>query len=350
MESKELITDLKKFSYREVLQCSYTEWYQLFEPYLIKSQVIPLNNKLIEYLKSDSMKIPSKFLLGLDKSQLSDDDEEEEESEEEESEEEEENEEQKEPELNKLEVMELLEELNIIVSKSIEELQGSVIPKLNWSAPKDAIWISASKNLQCKNLGDILLLLKSSDDIEYDLNRAFELCYDKERVDLSTVNYNLILKTWFNMDHGFEFRCFILNGKLVGISQRDSNYYSYLKQEKEWVIKLIINFFNHVIKEKFPLTNYTVDIYVVKLTKSIKILDFNPVSTATHPLLFEWSELLELNNDDKLPIFRFIESEVDSQYNRSIRSGLNSYPIDLVHSNSNEVDQLLNQIKIEDKQ
>ena len=31
----------------------------------------------------------------------------------------------------------------------IIELGGAVVPKLNWSAPKDAIWLSPDKQLKC---------------------------------------------------------------------------------------------------------------------------------------------------------------------------------------------------------
>ena len=39
-------------------------------------------------------------------------------------------------------------------------LGGDVFPKLNWSAPRDAAWISFDKTMKCKLVTDVLLLLK----------------------------------------------------------------------------------------------------------------------------------------------------------------------------------------------
>ena len=36
------------------------------------------------------------------------------------------------------------------IKDTIAELGGSVAPKLNWSAPKDATWISATNSMECR--------------------------------------------------------------------------------------------------------------------------------------------------------------------------------------------------------
>ncbi|CAB9508493.1 division cycle protein 123 [Seminavis robusta] len=53
-------------------------------------------------------------------------------------------------------------QLNQQIEEAIEALGGSVVPKLNWSAPKDATWVNEG-TLKCKTPGDVYLLLKSSD-------------------------------------------------------------------------------------------------------------------------------------------------------------------------------------------
>ena len=44
-----------------------------------------------------------------------------------------------------------------------------VVPKLNWSCPVDAKWVSTNDQLGCSNADEILLLLKCSDRIASDL-------------------------------------------------------------------------------------------------------------------------------------------------------------------------------------
>jgi len=52
-----------------------------------------------------------------------------------------------------------------------------VVPKLDWSAPKDATWISATNSMECRTPNDVYLL-KSSNFITHDLEQAFDGCED----------------------------------------------------------------------------------------------------------------------------------------------------------------------------
>jgi hypothetical protein len=74
----------------------------------------------------------------------------------------------------------------------LKEFGGKAFVKLNWSAPKvrlqqnlgrrvtqhrapcfqDAKWVNFAGNLRCQSVGDVLLLLKSSDFIAHDLTHA----------------------------------------------------------------------------------------------------------------------------------------------------------------------------------
>ncbi len=47
-------------------------------------------------------------------------------------------------------------ELHQAVTSSIEQLGGSVIPRLNWSTPTDALWISQSNSLMCTNADQVI--------------------------------------------------------------------------------------------------------------------------------------------------------------------------------------------------
>ena len=73
---------------------------------------------------------------------------------------------------------------------------GDVFPKLNWSAPRDATWISCDKTLKCKFVSDILLLVKSSDFALRDLTQPFLHCEDAAEVDERAEQLFLVLRQW----------------------------------------------------------------------------------------------------------------------------------------------------------
>lgn len=51
-----------------------------------------------------------------------------------------------------------LPELFAEIDAAIEELGGCVAPKLNWSAPHDAAWVSSSRSLACRNADEVRTL------------------------------------------------------------------------------------------------------------------------------------------------------------------------------------------------
>jgi len=61
-------------------------------------------------------------------------------------------------------------ELEAALTAGIEALGGTVCPKLNWSVPRDAAWVNGG-TLRCETAGDVMLLLKSSDFVQHDLER-----------------------------------------------------------------------------------------------------------------------------------------------------------------------------------
>jgi hypothetical protein len=165
-------------------------------------------------------------------------------------------------------------ELEQSLRAAIAELGGAVAPKLTWSTPKDAVWMSTTNNMRCCNPGEVILLLKASDSVAYDLQDAYGQCSDynqsgdsggvsgsgasgggggggsgsggggdgdgtKKSVSESvnedgargrlTEGVRLTLRKWFDLSPAMEFRCFVKAGNLRGICQRDvSNFYPYL--------------------------------------------------------------------------------------------------------------------------
>jgi hypothetical protein len=141
-------------------------------------------------------------------------------------------------------------ELEREIRSVIEEFDGSVFPKLDWSAPRDSTWISWSGTLRCQNLSEIYLLLKSSDFIAHDLSFAYEHC--TEASDDSR-QFHLILRRWQPRLHpAMEYRCFIVNHQLVAICQRDyQNYYEFLASMVPAIRRALIEFHRLHIQHQF---------------------------------------------------------------------------------------------------
>ena len=224
------------------------------------------------------------------------------------------------------------------IKATIDELDGSVVPKLNWSAPKDATWISATNSMECQTPNDIYLLLKSSDFITHDLEHAFDDCEDEScsqsrresnddvQVKLGsenevedsrsddqqssqrlnnassspgsiaqTVLYCLVLrKTIPAMTTSLEFRCFVSARNLLCICQRDLNHYEFLASLIPKFLPLIQEFFDTSLKNTFPEKNFVFDIYIPPPHARVWLIDINPWAPRTDPLLFSWLELLAM--------------------------------------------------------
>lgn len=193
-------------------------------------------------------------------------------------------------------------ELHQLIKDKIVELGGEVAPKLNWTAPKDAVWISPHQNtIKCTCPNDIYLLLKSSNFITYDLEHAFDDCTPTQASSgaaLSSFKPVLVLRSYFNPHTAMEFRCFVKHRNLVGISQRDLNYYEFLEPLKEHIVAKISQLFNSKIRYTFPDGNFVFDVYIPEgedepLSRA-RLIDINPWAPHTDSLLFGWSELLEM--------------------------------------------------------
>ncbi|CAF4139937.1 unnamed protein product [Adineta steineri] len=296
-----MTSDLPRASVQDVLNCSFTVWYPLFERYSIKSVMLNLTDDILEYLRSDDFYLPTSANEAMDEMRRvnanpsSDDDDDEDHWSDEDTDT-----------TKKISFPEFEQKI-----KDVLDQYEAVFPKLNWSSPKDARWMISDNRLKCTNLADIFLLLKSSDFITHDLCEPFKFCYDDDQSLLSTIKYVLVLREWSALQPSKEFRCFVKNNRIIGISQRDSeNYYEFIGSSADQIRDNIIEFFNRNIQNKFPSIDFVIDIYR-KNSNKLYILDFNPWGPMTDSLLFHWPELLNLSteNNNEKPEFRYVNSQ-----------------------------------------
>ena len=70
--------------------------------------------------------------------------------------------------------------------------------------------------------------------------------------------FQLVLRKWANLSLGMEFRCFIRNNQLIGVSQRDwRQYYDFIEAEKETFASEIQKFIAEKVLPHFPSQNCT---------------------------------------------------------------------------------------------
>lgn len=270
----------------EVLACQLSNWYEKFrglpkdsysrKSVTIKSVVLPVPASFIEYLLSDGVQLPldaTKISSCIPKVVDPDDDD----SWGEEDDEDDATESFSFPELSEQ------------IQSAIDTLGGAVLPKLNWSCPKDATWINGG-TLKCQTPGDVYILLKSSDFCMHDILHAFDNATGEPP---SHINYELVLRQWCNLNPSMEFRSFVASGDVVAISQRNhTQHFPHLSSEKLIVRSQILDFYDEYIQENFPgKGNYSFDVYIDKQER-VWLLDFNVWGSQTDSLLFSWEELL----------------------------------------------------------
>ncbi|KAG5418989.1 CDC123 [Candida metapsilosis] len=312
----------------EILQCSFSRWCDLFKDHLYPYRVInPLPPSFIEYLLSDGIKLATKQekLEQTSDNEYSDWEEED----------------VTEPEPVHSKFIDLHDQIN----KYVQELGGKVIPKLNWSAPKDASWLIPGNTIRCIEANDIYLLLKSSDHIVDDLLHPFS---EVENANDIKVAYELVLKKWIDINPALEFRVFVKDGKILGVSQRDLNYYDFLDDLQSELNEKMHEFVYSKAVSKLQLNKFILDVYIPRPFDKVYIVDVNPFSRKSDSLLFTWNELLiRTPKDDNDYEFRLInETNIGAfakkQYSES------QVPIDVVGA-ANDTEALINLAREWDK-
>ncbi|PMD43029.1 D123-domain-containing protein [Hyaloscypha variabilis F] len=262
-----------------ILHCSSDYWHPKYRSSALKSRIIPLTPPFLSYLREDGIILPSEtptfptpstYNASTSSTPWDDDPD-------------------PDPSL-------AFPSIHQSIKDTIHELGGLVAPKLNWSAPKDATWISMKKNsMECATPNDIYLLLKSSDFVTHDLEHAFDGCDADSETELTKdFKYVLVLRKWFKVNPSCEFRCFVRERRVVGICQRDLNYFEFLFPMKEQLRDVILAYFEKTLKDTFPDDNFAFDVYLPEPYDRVRLVDINPWAPRTDPLLFSWLELLTM--------------------------------------------------------
>lgn len=247
-----------------------------------KSRVIPLTTPFVEYLRADGIVLPPEAVAPTEDSHLDDDYSDS-------------GEEEADPSAE-------WQDIHNKIKDTIAEFGGIVTPKLNWSAPKDATFMNATNDTQCRTPNDIYLLLKSSDFITHDLDHPFDDCVpdNTDETTPSTVDsplpevpYSLVLRKYVNFNPSLEFRCFVRNRVLLCITQRDQNHFDFLFPMRDMLRSRIQSFFDDKLKDTFPESNFVFDVYLPQPHTRVWLIDINPWAQRTDPLTYSWLEILQ---------------------------------------------------------
>lgn len=297
----------------QVNWCSYSQWSPYFKDFIPESTILrPLPQSFLDYLNSESIRLPppkyEEPVTANSDNEYSDweDDNEHNES-------------------NPCEeFQELHDQIDHVVGK-----YSAVMVKLNWSAPKDAKWILINNSLRCTSSGDVYLVLNASDHAAHDLDgHIYDECEDKdEGVHLEP---ELVLKKWIpDFNPALEFRVFVKNRRILGVSQRDPNHYEFLQELQSPFHKLIEKFHaKSLSKSKYPLADYILDIYIPRPYNDIVIIDINPFTRKWDSLLFTWHELLEKENNGNFELRLLTETNMGSLSRKEHSE--NQVPIEVV--------------------
>lgn len=154
------------------------------------------------------------------------------------------------------------------------------------------------------------------------MNHAYENCIDRDEREDKRIQYDLVLRKWYDLQPSMEFRCFVKNQEIIGITQRDMNYYSFLKDIEADIEHSIYQFFEDVVRDGFDSVhcnvfnnlmrycNYTYssceidvfDVYLQRSNNKVYLVDFNPFNPTTDALLYNWDELMSCKVENSRPL------------------------------------------------
>ncbi|OCB87743.1 hypothetical protein A7U60_g5065 [Sanghuangporus baumii] len=299
-----------RLSRNDVLAFQFSSWYPRFEHASIKSSIIrPLGEDFRRYMLADGVRIPD-GADGTDEEADQDvDDSDDEEPQE----------------------RFAFPEVDAKIRQAIEDYGA------------DASWIlPPSSPLRCSAPSEVYMLLKSSDFVLHDVEEesVFEGCTSDAEREVPRYELELVLRKWYHVDPSREFRCFVRSKKLLGISQRDQNFYPYMTEQetRKKIVDTIEKFWIREIQRIWPTEDYTFDLILTRDLESGHIVDFNPYAPRTDPLLFTYDELFMLRTDSHpTPVLKTIDSGSHEAATRSSPANVhNMVPFELLSMSSGQ--------------
>ena len=220
-----------------IKKCSFENWYQILRGNTIRAHVIEMPDEFKNYLLHDD------FIV--DENQF--------------------------PELEKK------------VNAAIEDLNGKAFPKLNFTAPTDALSFGYNHTLEIHSFHDLMHVLKASTRIMIDLSAPFD-----HNVDIKPY---IVLKRYFNYLTDREFRIFMRDRDHYFVSSRNTFQPYHFDED---TVEDLADQMVEVVSEKLHPTKLIIDFYISPKMKP-HIIDIAPWSEVCSPLLFEWDELEKLD-------------------------------------------------------
>jgi hypothetical protein len=219
--------------------CQFAVWYPLLEAVSIRSIILPLDQRFIDYLKEDGIFLPESQHGYLSTDALSD-------------------EEDMISSEEKASKRKSFPQLENQLRAALNRFDNEVFVKLNWSCPRDAVWMNNGSN-KCCSISEIYLLLKSSDRIVFDLEKMYELVNNPSKT--SPESFHLVIRKWANLIPSMEFRLFVYNGRLIGLCQRECTiYFPFLQDTIEQISQKLRCFWEKEILGILPLENCKIPI------------------------------------------------------------------------------------------
>eukprot|EP00392_Amoebophrya_sp_AT5.2_P003960 g3965.t1 len=149
------------------------------------------------------------------------------------------------------------------MKRKIDVLGGDVVPKLHWTLPRDAKWIAWGKTLSCSEPEEVVQLLRASDFVEHDLDKLLN------RGDSTGPIFLALRKTESEWNPAMEFRCFVKDGRLFAMTQReltalhdflldDSTRARIARRVRSWYEEEV----KQIVQEAFDAASLSFDVYV----------------------------------------------------------------------------------------
>ena len=174
------------------------------------------------------------------------------------------------------------------INKELFKFPNGAFIRLGSRSPKDS-WTGYKEGFRVTDADKALRLLTDSERIYEDLMLALQEDYLP----------SLFLRQWIRFEPWQEFRCFMKNRRLAGISQYNylhNTVYEQIERYKDtirWAIEE--RFFPH-FREVSHLDNVIFDVVVFikergnERMSEVKLLEINPFFEMTDPCLFNWTE------------------------------------------------------------